>query len=67
MESIHQDNIIVGEIFYGRDVFNGVMELIFGRSTKNLGSFLSQAWVDGVLRWRANDVVEGTYHPIHHR
>ena len=27
----------------------------FGRSTENFGSFLSQAWVDGVLRWRANN------------
>ena len=32
---------------------------------KNLGPFLSQAWVDGALRWRVNDV-EGTYHPMHH-
>ena len=37
----------------------------FGQSTKNLGSFLSQAWVDDVLRWRENVDVEGTYHPIH--
>ena len=26
-----------------------------------------QSWVDGALRWRANDDVEGTYHPMHHR
>ena len=39
----------------------------FGRPIKNLGLFLSRAWVDGVLRWRANDDVEGTYHPMHHR
>jgi hypothetical protein len=38
----------------------------FGGSTNNLGPFLSQAWVDGVLIWRANDDVEGTYHPMHH-
>ena len=36
-----------------------------GRLTKDLGPFSSQAWVDGVLRWGANDV-EGTYHPMHH-
>ena len=35
--------------------------------TKNLGLFLSQAWLDGVLRWRVNDDVEGTYHPMHLR
>ena len=33
---------------------------------KNLGPFLSQAWLDGVLRWRVNDDVEDTYHPMHH-
>ena len=39
----------------------------FGRLIKNLGLFLSQTWVDGLLRWRANDDVEGTYHPMHHK
>ena len=39
----------------------------FAQWTKNLGSFLSQAWVDDVLRWKANDDVEGTYHPMHHK
>ena len=38
----------------------------FGQSTKSLGPFLSKAWVHGVLRWRANVDVEGTYHPKHH-
>ena len=26
----------------------------------------SQASLDGVLRWRANDVVKGMYYPMHH-
>ena len=39
----------------------------FGQSTKILGSLLSQAWVEGMSRYRANDDVEGTYHPMHHK
>ena len=40
--------------------------LNFKRSTMNLGPLLSQSWVDGVWRWRAINVVEGTYLPMHH-
>ena len=40
--------------------------LKFGQLTKNLGSFLSQACVDSVLRWRKINDVESTYHPMHH-
>lgn len=38
----------------------------FGWSTKNLGPFLSRLWMDGVLRWRNNNNVEVTYHPMYH-
>ena len=42
-----------------RDVFYAVTYIPnFGPLTKNLGPFLSQLWVDGVVRWRANDDVE---------
>ena len=37
------------------------------QSTKNSNPLFTQAWVDGVLRWRANDDIEGTYHPMHHK
>jgi hypothetical protein len=39
----------------------------FGQLTKNLGSFLSQAWVDSLLRWRKNNDVESAYHSMYYK
>ena len=54
-------------LLFGRDIFYVVVDLTLEISTKNLGPFLSQAWVDSALRWRAINDVGATYHPMHHR